>query len=140
VEQDRRIEIGKRVAAIRTHRNYSQAELAAAIHTSSSTIQHIEHGRSDTRPARLEALAKALHCSVADLLAPLDAPMPRVKFRGGTKKAGPPPSLLSVAAVILQREKERMHLDPAERIADHLERLAPRHLERSAGKPPHLLH
>ena len=61
----------------------SQAELARAIGVSKATIAHYEHGRAEIRATRLEQIAVALHCQVPDLLAPLDAPLPRAKFRAG---------------------------------------------------------
>ena len=67
--------IGKRLAAIREHRRISQAELAAALGVSKAAIGHYEHGRVRLTVPRLEQLARALHCRVADLLAPLDTPV-----------------------------------------------------------------
>ena len=68
--------IGKRLAAIREHRRMSQADLAAALGVSKAAIGHYEHGRVRLTVPRLEQLALALHCRVADLLAPLDTPVP----------------------------------------------------------------
>jgi transcriptional regulator with XRE-family HTH domain len=75
--------IGKRLAAIREYRFMSQAELAQAIGVSKGLIAHYEHGRAEIGASRLQQLATALHCRAADLLAPLDAPLPRARFRGG---------------------------------------------------------
>lgn len=68
--------IGERLAAIREHRRMSQADLAAALGVSKAAIGHYEHGRVRLTVPRLEQLALALHCRVADLLAPLDTPVP----------------------------------------------------------------
>jgi transcriptional regulator with XRE-family HTH domain len=73
--------IGKRLAAIRQHRRLSQAELAAMVGASKSAIYHYEHGNARIWPSLLSALASALRCRISDLHAPLDAPLPEVKFR-----------------------------------------------------------
>jgi transcriptional regulator with XRE-family HTH domain len=73
--------IGKRLAVIRQHRMLSQAELAAMVGTSKSAIYHYEHGNARIWPSLLSALASALRCRISDLLAPLDARLPDVKFR-----------------------------------------------------------
>lgn len=73
--------IGKRLAAIREHRRMSQADLAAALGVSKAAIGHYEHGRVRLTVPRLEQLALALHCRVADLLAPLDTPVPLGMYR-----------------------------------------------------------
>jgi transcriptional regulator with XRE-family HTH domain len=78
----RRTTIGKRTAMIREHRMMSQAALAAAIGVTKSVINHIEQGHTRISIERLEQLIGALHCSDHDLLAPLDAPLPRIKFHG----------------------------------------------------------
>jgi transcriptional regulator with XRE-family HTH domain len=73
--------IGRRLAAIRAHRMMSQTELGAAIGIGKNAIWHYETGRVEISPGRLESLAEALHCRVSDLLAPLDAPLPKIRFR-----------------------------------------------------------
>ena len=80
--------IGKRLAAIRQHRRLSQAELAAMVGTSKSAIHRYEHGNARIWPSLLSALASALRCQISDLRAPLDAPLPDVKFR---RRISPPP-------------------------------------------------
>ena len=75
--------IGRRLAAIRGHRLISQAELARAVGVTKALIGHYEHGRAEIGASRLEQLATALHCKAADILAALDAPLPRIRFRGG---------------------------------------------------------
>ncbi len=74
---------GKRLAAIRGARHMTQRELAAAIGVSLGLIGTWELGRTTPRRKWLEALARALHCKPADLLAPIHAPLPLVTFRGG---------------------------------------------------------
>lgn len=74
--------MGRRLAAIREHRTMSQAELAAAIEVTRGTIWRYEHGHVRIKPSRLDELARALHCQVEHILAPLEAPLPRVRFRG----------------------------------------------------------
>lgn len=85
--------LGKRLAMIREHRHQSQAELAAAIGVTKSAISQYERGRITIKASRLEELARALHCRSADLLAPLNVPLPRASFRGG------PPFLGSAAGL-----------------------------------------
>jgi transcriptional regulator with XRE-family HTH domain len=81
-------QIGKRLAMIREHRRQSQAELAAAVGVSKSTISHYEHDRARILAPRLAQLAQALHCRVSDLL-DADAPLPRASFRGGPRNGTP---------------------------------------------------
>jgi DNA-binding XRE family transcriptional regulator len=71
--------IGQRVAMIREHRMMTQVGLAAAIGISRSVIFHIEHGHTQVDLELAERLARALHCTIDDLLAPIDAPLPRAR-------------------------------------------------------------
>jgi transcriptional regulator with XRE-family HTH domain len=68
--------LGHRLAAIRRDRGLSQAELGAAIGKSKHTISGWGHGLYDIRLAEADACARALHCRLKDLLAPLEAPIP----------------------------------------------------------------
>lgn len=82
-------EVGRRLAAIRRSRMMSQTALAKAVGKSVKAIAHYEHGRADLRPAILNELARALHCRADDFLAPAEAPLPRVRFRGGAALIDP---------------------------------------------------
>lgn len=53
----------------RKHREMTQAELADAIGVATSSISQLERGDQGYSQATLEALAEALGCSPADLLA-----------------------------------------------------------------------
>ena len=55
--------------------------------TSKSAIYRYEHGNSRIWPSLLSAMASALRCRISDLLAPLDMPLPDVKFRRRIKSA-----------------------------------------------------
>ena len=79
--------IGQRVAMIRVHRMVTQAELAATIGLSRSMMHHIEYGHTRIRLDLAKRLAAALHCTVGDLLVPLDTPTPRVRLRRRSKRA-----------------------------------------------------
>lgn len=81
--------MGHRIAAIRVHRGMTQSELGAAIGESRHVIYNIEHGKTRVDIDQAERIAAALHCSVEDLRAPLDAPMPRIRFRGRRKFSEP---------------------------------------------------
>jgi transcriptional regulator with XRE-family HTH domain len=74
--------IGRRLAAIREHRMMSQSELAATIKVTRGAIWNYEHGYADIKSPRLDELARALYCRVEDILAPVEAPLPRARFRG----------------------------------------------------------
>jgi transcriptional regulator with XRE-family HTH domain len=73
--------IGRRITVIRKHRRISQVELAAAIGVSKYVQFHYEHGDSRMPLVAAVRIAMALHCTLADLLAPPDAPMPRARVR-----------------------------------------------------------
>jgi transcriptional regulator with XRE-family HTH domain len=81
--------IGRRLSWIRKRRRLSQAELAAAIGVTNSAISQYESGRVTIKVPRLEQLAQALHCRVADLLAPIHAPLSRrgTGFPGGGRSS-----------------------------------------------------
>jgi DNA-binding XRE family transcriptional regulator len=74
--------IGRRIAMIRAHRMMTQTALAAAIGESRHVMANIEHGQTKVDIERGERIAAALHCTEADIREPLDAPMPRIRFRG----------------------------------------------------------
>jgi transcriptional regulator with XRE-family HTH domain len=85
----REVAVGQRIAAIRGHRLMTQAELAVAAGTSRHVISKIENGHTRHIDVdQTERIAKALFCVLDDLLAPLDAPMPRYRnnnnFSGAT--------------------------------------------------------
>jgi transcriptional regulator with XRE-family HTH domain len=61
---------GARLLEIRKTRSLSQARLAKAIGVTTGTIQAYEHSRARITVERLEALAEALQCEPAELLAP----------------------------------------------------------------------
>jgi len=71
----------RRLAAIRRHRMSFLAELADAIGVTKGTITHYEQGRAEIKLSRLEQIAVALRCRVDDLLAPENAPPPRITRR-----------------------------------------------------------
>lgn len=73
--------IGRRIAMIRDNRLMSQAALATAVGTTRSIMFHVEHGRTRIGVDLAERIATALHCSLDDLRAPLDAPIPRSRVR-----------------------------------------------------------
>lgn len=58
---------GRRVAAIRKSRGYTQQELAEAIDMSVVAIAYIETGKRWARLGTLTKIAKALQVDVADL-------------------------------------------------------------------------
>jgi transcriptional regulator with XRE-family HTH domain len=59
----------------------TQGQLAEVLRKSLSTVKHIEHGNVRFQARLLEQIARALHCSVAELHRPLDAPLPRMRLR-----------------------------------------------------------
>ena len=67
---------GQRIVTIRQHRMMTQAELAKAIGESRHIVFHIEHGHTRIDLDQAERIATALHRTIADLRAPLDAEMP----------------------------------------------------------------
>lgn len=72
------VALGLRIAAIRCDRGMTKIMLADKAGTSRYIIHNIEHGitrRVDLD--LLERIAVALRCTVEDLQAPLDAPIPR---------------------------------------------------------------
>jgi transcriptional regulator with XRE-family HTH domain len=73
------LEIGQRIAAVRNHRNMTGEQLGDLIGVSRKEISAYEHGRiGPALLARLDDIARALHCKPADLLKPPDAPLPRL--------------------------------------------------------------
>ena len=71
---------GHRLAAIRKHRGFSQAELAAAMRKSNRTISAWENALIGITPDDVTKIAYALRSGYADLLAPPGAPTPRRAF------------------------------------------------------------
>jgi transcriptional regulator with XRE-family HTH domain len=70
---------GRRLCEIRAHRGISQARLARSLRVTVGTIQNYEHGRVHITAERLEQLAHALQCELADLLARPGSAMPRYR-------------------------------------------------------------
>jgi transcriptional regulator with XRE-family HTH domain len=67
-----------RIAELRQYRGMLQADVAKAVGVTKATVCNWEHGRIGIGTARLEQIARALNCDVADLLvAPGSPPPPR---------------------------------------------------------------
>jgi transcriptional regulator with XRE-family HTH domain len=77
--------IGKRIAVIRDHRLMTQAALAHAVGVTRSVISNIERGITVLGAEDAERIAMALHCLHSDLLEPLEAQIPLVRYRGRFK-------------------------------------------------------
>lgn len=73
---------GQRLREVRIHREMSQGALARPIAVKVGTVQGYEHGRIEVSATKLEQLARALQCEVADLMMPPGAPMPRYRYPG----------------------------------------------------------
>jgi transcriptional regulator with XRE-family HTH domain len=71
--------IGRRLAAIRRSRGFSQSALAAAIGVSKGLIALYETNRVEIKLSRLDELAAALRCKRRDFFQPVDAPTSRRK-------------------------------------------------------------
>ena len=67
---------GRRLAAIRKNRGWTQAKLGAAIGKTRDTIWAWENNRCDIRVADAERCAFVLGCWLHDLLAPVEEPIP----------------------------------------------------------------
>jgi transcriptional regulator with XRE-family HTH domain len=72
----------KRIQEIRESRGMTRRELAAALRVNLSTITRLENGQLTADDEWLAKLARALHCSIADLRAAVGQPPPKVRFRG----------------------------------------------------------
>lgn len=57
-----------KIAQIRESRGMTQKELADAVGVTQQTIYYYEHGDHDPRASMLKRLAKALGCTVSELL------------------------------------------------------------------------
>lgn len=70
---------GKRLARLRKHKSMSQTAFANAVGVTKTAVWQWEH---DVHfPSRkLEKLADVLECSLADLLADVEAPLPPTGF------------------------------------------------------------
>jgi transcriptional regulator with XRE-family HTH domain len=68
---------GCRLAAIRIDRRLTQTELAALVGKSKQTISAWEYGLCEIRLADADRCARLLCFSLRDLLAPVDAPVPK---------------------------------------------------------------
>ena len=62
------INISKNVYKLRTHKGYSQNDLAMLIGISRPTITHIEQAKHDCMLTTYLKIAKALDCDIIDLL------------------------------------------------------------------------
>jgi transcriptional regulator with XRE-family HTH domain len=71
--------IGRRLAAIRRSRGFSQSALAAAIGVSKGLIALYETSGVEIKLSRLDELAAALRCKRRDFFQPVDAPTSRRK-------------------------------------------------------------
>jgi transcriptional regulator with XRE-family HTH domain len=69
---------GRRLAAIRTERGLTQAELALLVGCSRQTICHWEKRSTPIEPDDMVNCARALHCRKKDLLAPVEDQIPAV--------------------------------------------------------------
>ena len=78
-------DVGKRIAMFRRDRKLSQQDLADAVsHSffiSRSAVNHIEHGQQRLFFLHAQVMAAVFHCSLDDLAAPLDAPIPKARVR-----------------------------------------------------------
>jgi transcriptional regulator with XRE-family HTH domain len=81
-------QVGRRLVAIRKDRNMTEQQLGDVIGVSRSEIWQYEHGRIRVVLLRLGDIARALHCKRADLLQPLDAPLPQLPRRGFRPRPG----------------------------------------------------
>lgn len=73
---------GRRVAEVRDARGMTQQQLAEAIGAHVTTVANYERGRIEIKMARLEQIARALSCELADLWAPLGSAVPASTGRG----------------------------------------------------------
>jgi transcriptional regulator with XRE-family HTH domain len=74
--------MGLRIAMIRRQRLITQVALAEEVGTTRAVISYLERGKAHRISADvLMRIARALHCSVAELHLPPDAPVPRLRSR-----------------------------------------------------------
>lgn len=74
--------IGLRIAMIRRQRVMTQAALADLVGTTRAVISYLERGKAHRISTEVLArIARALHCSVAELHAPPNAPIPRLRAK-----------------------------------------------------------
>lgn len=72
--QRRTTQVGPQVRARRIAAGLSQAELAHRIGAADATISRLERGKFSASERMLEAIATALHCTVADLYTRAEKP------------------------------------------------------------------
>jgi transcriptional regulator with XRE-family HTH domain len=65
--------VGAAIAARRRQRNMTQEELAGILDITTDTLSRMEKGRFAPKMGRLPEIARALHCSIADLFREADA-------------------------------------------------------------------
>jgi transcriptional regulator with XRE-family HTH domain len=87
------LKMARRLTEIRQYRNMSLRYLAECIGVTKATICNYEHGRIAIGTVRLEQLASALRCEVADLFAPPGSSPPRIR----PSRIGRPPDVVSCA-------------------------------------------
>lgn len=105
---------GTRVRAARTARNLSQSDLAAAVGLSSNHLGVLERGEKVPTLETVEALAKALNMSVAELLSDAvgaDPWLDELRSIG----AGVPPALRPLALDVVATFAKRRTLRPRRR-------------------------
>jgi transcriptional regulator with XRE-family HTH domain len=74
--------IGKRIRQIREQRNLLQKDFALMIGESRRVVSRVENGHQRRHDSEmLDRMAGALSCTREDLEAPLDAPVPRARYR-----------------------------------------------------------
>lgn len=99
--------LGARIAALRLNAGLSQADLAAMINVSPSTIGMYEQGRREPSPGILVCLAKALGVT-ADYLLDMEQTYPDIRLMetsAYSKREAIPFSLLCSPAKMLTREE-----------------------------------
>jgi len=75
------LRIARRLGELRRHAKLSQAELATAIGVSQNTISGYEKGAFHIPADRLPDLARAMSCTVHDMMMTPGSPLPRLTFQ-----------------------------------------------------------
>lgn len=120
---------GRRLKAIREHRDLTQEELGTAIGKSKQTISYWERNGTRRR-ADIRKCARVLRCRSQDLLAPLDAPIPPPPSRWPQIRRQFLQRLARPAALASRVSRPRAMESPAlERAVSLLMRLTAREIE-----------